>query len=202
MSIANAAASSLCRQECTVMRPVRIALLLAGFAMASSACGASTPGPASPELSAPNAATPAVATPGAADPAAPATSAVTPAEPAATESTLTWNASLSKDQKIAFMKKVVAPRLGKVFQSSNPTRYADFGCKTCHGPAYKDPPDFLPKLTLRAGKITAFAEKPEVSKFMHEQVVPEMATVFGQQPYDPATHQGFGCGGCHKVETK
>lgn len=106
------------------------------------------------------------------------------------------------EQRVAFMKQNVAPRMGKVFQSANPTHYADFGCKTCHGPDSKDPKAFLPKLALKDGNLTAFAEKPEVAKFMHEKVVPEMAALFGQQPYNPETKQGFGCAGCHTIEMK
>jgi hypothetical protein len=43
------------------------------------------------------------------------------------------------------------------------------------------------------------AEKPAIMKFMGEQVVPAMATAMGEPPFDPATHKGFGCGGCHAV---
>ncbi len=100
------------------------------------------------------------------------------------------------------MKKVVVPRMGKVFEGHDAARYDDFGCKTCHGPASADPHAFLPKLATKDGKITAFAEKPAVSKFMAESVVPAMAEAMGEPPYDPATGQGFGCGGCHTVEAK
>jgi hypothetical protein len=86
--------------------------------------------------------------------------------------------------------------MSKVFTKTETT------CKTCHGPAYKEPKEFLPHLTMKDGKITAFAEKPEVSKFMAEKVVPEMAAAMGQPPYDPATHKGFGCGGCHTIDMK
>jgi hypothetical protein len=34
-----------------------------------------------------------------------------------------------------------APRFAK--------RYAEFGCKTCHGPKFKEPKEFLPKLTFK-----------------------------------------------------
>ena len=53
-----------------------------------------------------------------------------------------------------------------------------------------------------AGKITSFEKKPEISKFMAEQVVPHMATAMGMKPFDPATKEGFGCGGCHTVNMK
>lgn len=109
---------------------------------------------------------------------------------------------MSKDQKAAFMKQKVMPPLSKTFQTANAKHYADFSCKSCHGPDYKEPKDFLPHLTMKGGTLTAFAEKPEVSKFMAEKVVPEMASAMGLEPYDPKTHKGFGCGGCHTIDQK
>jgi hypothetical protein len=111
-----------------------------------------------------------------------------------------WSDKLSKDQKIAFMKANVAPRMRKVFQAADPRHYAEFGCKTCHGPNWQEPKAFLPKLTLKDGQISAFAEKPAVAQFMAERVVPEMAAVLGEAPYNPDTHQGFGCAGCHTLQ--
>ena len=113
-----------------------------------------------------------------------------------------WKDDMTKDQQVAYMKANVAPRMGKVFQEHDAKKYAEFSCKTCHGPQYKVPKDFLPKLTMKGGELTAFKEKAEMSKFMHEKVVPEMAAAMGQKPYDPATKTGFGCMGCHTVEMK
>jgi hypothetical protein len=145
------------------------------FGSLALACGGSSPGPAAP-------------TAGGAAPAS--------AAPAA------WSDDMPMDQKGAFMKAKVAPDMAKVFQGMNASRYADFGCKTCHGPEGKDPPDFLPKLAMKDGKMTAFAEKPEIAKFMAEKVVPQMASILGKPAYDPATKSGFGCGGCHTIEMK
>jgi hypothetical protein len=50
--------------------------------------------------------------------------------------------------------------------------------------------------------MTAFADKPEMAKFMVSSVAPEMAQAMGMKPFDPQTHQGFGCGGCHTIEMK
>ncbi len=136
---------------------------------------------------------------------APTTSAPAPATSAAPEKVVTptaWAKGLSKPQQVAFMKEVVMPRMSKVFQGADAKKYAEFGCKTCHGPDFKEPDDFLPHLTMKNGKITAFAEKPAVSKFMAEKVVPEMAAAMGMKPYDPKTHEGFGCAGCHKIDQK
>lgn len=142
-----------------------------------------------------------VACGGAASPpsAVPAGSAALPSAVAAPGA---WKDAKSKDEKVAFMKTKVAPRMAEVFRASDPARYAKVDCKTCHGPAYQEPKAFLPKLTLKDGKLTAFAEKPEVAKFMHEKIVPEMAAILGEKPYDPATKQGFGCGECHAIEVK
>lgn len=106
----------------------------------------------------------------------------------------TWSDELSMEQKAAFMKAKVAPTMAAVFAQEK-----DFGCQTCHGPDGKDPKEFLPQLTFKDGALTAFAEDPETSKFMLEKVVPAMAGVFGMEPYNPETQQGFGCGGCHGV---
>jgi hypothetical protein len=103
------------------------------------------------------------------------------------------------------MKLKVAPKMAKVFQEADASHYASFNCKSCHGPDFKDPKDFLPKLTMKDGKITAFADKPEVAKvanFMKDRVVPEMAGALGVKPYDMKTKEGFGCGGCHAIEMK
>ena len=55
--------------------------------------------------------------------------------------------------------------------------------------------------TSLAGRIKLSGAMPRMSlaTFMKEQVTPQMAALFGKPLYDPATNQGFGCGGCHKV---
>lgn len=188
---------------------MRVTLSLAcWFVAALPGCGGSTGAPAAPVASAetvPTTEAPASAAPdaaaaskepGQAPAEAPAEAKEAPAAPAA------WSASLTKEQKAAFMKQTVMPRMSKVFQAADPARYASFTCKTCHGPDFKDPDDFLPPLTLKNDQLTAFAEKPAVAKFMAEKVVPEMANILGQSPYDPKTHQGFGCAGCHAIAKK
>jgi hypothetical protein len=134
----------------------------------------------------------------AAPPASPeAPAAPAPADVPAPES---WDLAITKDQKAAFMKAKVVPAMAPIFQASDPKAYADFGCKTCHGPEYKLPVQYLPELTLKGGQLTAFAEDPEVSKFMAEEVVPNMAKLLGKPAYNPETHEGFGCMGCHGVD--
>jgi hypothetical protein len=60
------------------------------------------------------------------------------------------------------------------------------------------PSSSLPKLPTELTPV--FEKAPEVAKFMAEQVVPQMAKLLGEQPYNPETHQGFGCFDCHQKQ--
>jgi hypothetical protein len=145
-----------------------------------------------------------VAACGATQASSPAPQSSTPAssESSSASAPAAWSDDMSKADKGAFMKLKVVPRLGAVFHAADENRYASFGCVTCHGPKFQLPKDFLPKLTMKAGKITAFAEKPQIAQFMAQKVAPEMAVVLGKPPFDPATGKGFGCMGCHAIESK
>jgi hypothetical protein len=113
---------------------------------------------------------------------------------------LVWSDTMSDKQKAEFMKQKVVPAMAKTFQEFDPKKYERFDCKTCHGPAFKPKPvDFLPELHVKDGKLVEAADHPDMAKFMGEKVSPQMAEIFGKKPYDPATGQGFGCGGCHKM---
>jgi hypothetical protein len=170
----------------------------------AAACGGSPP-PA-PEAPPAASAAPAEPAPTAAAPAEapkPAETAAAPApEAAPAPAHDMWKKEFTKDEAVAFMKKNVVPEMEPVFKGYDAKMFDKFSCKTCHGPAFKNPHDFLPKLTFKDGKITSFEKKPEISKFMAEQVVPHMATAMGMKPFDPATKEGFGCGGCHTVNMK
>ena len=106
----------------------------------------------------------------------------------------------TKDKGI-FMKNKVMPAMTKVFQAHDGKEFADFSCKTCHGPSMKPKPaDFLPTLHFKGGKLVEADTQAEMVKFMHDSVTPTMADLFGKKPYDPATNEGFGCKGCHNIE--
>jgi hypothetical protein len=163
--------------------------------VAAAACGGSAPPPAT---------TPAAPTDSSAAAASAApTSTAAPADTSAAAAPGAWSkTTLSKEQQAAYMKTKVMPAMSPVFKGHDATKYADFGCKTCHGHPFQDPHDFLPHLTFSGGALTQFKDKPEISKWMHEQVEPGMATAMGQQPYDMKTNTGFGCKGCHTVDMK
>ena len=112
---------------------------------------------------------------------------------------------MNADQRTAFMKDVVMPRSKELFMAFDAERYKDMDCKTCHGPGAEDKsfempnPDIMP---LDFSKMDQLDEEhKKVADWMHEVVVPKMADLLGEQPYDPATQQGFGCLGCHTMAT-
>ena len=103
-------------------------------------------------------------------------------------------------EKAAFMKQKVMPVMSKAFKDHDADEFSNFSCKTCHGADMKPKPvQALPELHFKDGKLAEAEKEPEMVKFMHEVVAPQMAELFGKKPYDPATNTGFGCGGCHKV---
>src|ERR1700722_4755706 len=94
--------------------------------VAAAACGGSAPAPPTTT-------------------AAPAGSGAAPAD--ATAAPGAWSkTALSKEQQAAYMKTKVMPAMSPVFKGHDATKYAEFGCKTCHGHPFQDPHDFLPHL--------------------------------------------------------
>jgi hypothetical protein len=173
--------------------------------VALTACGGAEPAATAPPVGGPppaagTAATPAAGAPAAGAPAAGAPAAGAPAAAASPAPTVAFK-DMTNDQKLQHMKTVIAPTMGKIFTAYDPKDFAKFGCATCHGEKKEDPHKALPKLTLSGdGFKKLSAEKPAIMKFMSEQVVPAMAKAMNEKPFDPATHQGFGCGGCHTVQ--
>lgn len=107
------------------------------------------------------------------------------------------------DQKLAYMKSTVMPKMGALFHDFDAKAYAETKCVLCHGAGVKDgsfkmPNPDLPKLELTpAGMKAMHAKHPKAVDFMMKQVEPTMAELLGESPYDPKTGQGFGCLGCH-----
>lgn len=110
---------------------------------------------------------------------------------------------MKQGERVAYMKKVVMPRMAELFQAADATRYAEMDCATCHGAGARQghfhmPAPDLPKLDVTDGFAVHRAESPDVTSFMMQQVVPEMAQLLGEQPHDPETGRGFGCFDCHE----
>lgn len=98
--------------------------------------------------------------------------------------------------KMQYMKNEVAPHMAKVFQEFS-ADYTEFGCPTCHGPGANQGDFAMPTDSLPALDEEEMQEHPEMTDFMSSKVVPNMATLLGEQPYDEATGEGFGCYDCH-----
>jgi cytochrome c551/c552 len=180
---------------------VATAIVVSVFAACSNTPEPTTPPPAASSAPVATVAPPATTSAPVATVAPPA-STPPPVASAPAPLPTVWSDSMPHDQQMDFMKQNVQPRLSKVFQDHDATKFANFGCVTCHGPSYKNPHEFLPHLTLKGDKIAEFKDKPKISKWMAEKVSPEMATAMGMKPYDPKTHEGFGCGGCHTIDKK
>ena len=170
-------------------------------------CGASQPAATSPTptSAAPAPVTSAMPAPGVASSASPDANASAPATASASAAPAAkpaWK-DMKADQRKEYMKTVVLPKMKEEFVAFNAHAYGDMNCVTCHGDSakngsFKMPNPKLPKLPSdEAGFKALMKRKPEVTKFMGSKVVPAMAEMVGESPYNPETKQGFGCFECH-----
>jgi hypothetical protein len=130
--------------------------------------------------------------------AAPPAEGAAPAAPAGKKA---WD-DMSKDEKKDVMKKVVVPKMTALFKEFDAKKYGQVKCVLCHGEEAKKgkfgmPNPDLPKLDFANHLAKEREEKPKMVEFMAKKVVPEMATILGEQPFDPKTGKGFGCKACH-----
>jgi cytochrome c553 len=157
---------------------IGVAGLLAIAAVACAETTASAPAPATAPAAAPAAAGPA--------------------------KEIAW-ADMNKDQRLEYMKSVVAPRMKQVFVNFSPDRFGKMNCTTCHGDSategtFKMPNPKLPKLPSSPDGFKALAaERPAVMEFMKNEVKPKMAVLLGMPEYTPETKSGFGCMECHTM---
>jgi hypothetical protein len=184
-----------------------LACLVATVALAA-ACGGEQPEATQPANPAPSAmpapsATEAPAASAAAAATAAPTASAPPAEAAPTQpGPGDWD-KWSHEQKLAWMKAAVMPKMGQAFHDYDASKYGDNKCTLCHGDGAKDgsfkmPNPGLPKLPASPAGFKKLAkDKPKILKFMRETVEPQMAALVGEQPFDMKTNKGFGCFECH-----
>ncbi len=110
---------------------------------------------------------------------------------------------MTTEQRKEYMSSAVLPKMKEHFVQFDAQRYAEMNCATCHGDGAKDgsfrmPNPNLPSLPAdEAGFKAIMNKKPDAMKFMGSKVVPEMAHLVGESPYNPETKVGFGCFECH-----
>jgi hypothetical protein len=110
---------------------------------------------------------------------------------------------MSKEQRANYMKETVLPKMRPLFAAYDADDFKEMKCGACHGAGAKDKsfkmpnPDLPPLPTDPEGWKKLETEEAEAVKFMKETVVPTMAALLGEKPFDPATHSGFGCFECH-----
>lgn len=119
---------------------------------------------------------------------------------------------MNLDQRTEFMKTEVLPKSKAIFVAFDEAKYKDMDCATCHGDGAADGSFEMPNPKIKALPATeeAFvawvskdAEAARYTKMMSEELVPLMANLLGEKPFDPATHTGeFSCPACHKMATE
>ena len=98
---------------------------------------------------------------------------------------------MKHDERAAYMKNTVLPKMKVEFIAFD-------GKDGTKDKSFKMPNPKLPKLpATEEGFKKLSAEHPEAMTFMRTKVVPHMAALVGEAPYDPKTHEGFGCFECH-----
>lgn len=107
---------------------------------------------------------------------------------------------MTSPEKMQHMKMVVKPKMALVFQEAAPEKYADFSCGSCHGPGAQEGDFEMPSDALPALDDEEMEEHPQITQFMKERVVPEMAALLGEEPYDRESGEGFGCYDCHTMK--
>jgi hypothetical protein len=105
---------------------------------------------------------------------------------------------LDHDQRAQFMKEKVVPTMAPIFQAYDAKKYAEFGCKTCHGEGaakgeFHMPNDKLPKLDFN----DMSPWKQEALVWMNTKVKPTMAQLLKQPEMSKEHPDGFGCLECH-----
>jgi hypothetical protein len=143
-----------------------------------------------------------------APPAGPSPGAPTPAGSAVDDTAPPpsgkWN-DFNRDQRMAYMKKVVLPKMKETFTAFDPKEFEHVTCMTCHGASAKDgsfkmPNPALPKLSPADNFKKHMDKDPKMTQFMMSKVLPDMAALLHTQPFDMKTKLGFGCFGCHTIE--
>ena len=112
------------------------------------------------------------------------------------------------DERRQLMVNRVMPEMSAAFREFDAERYADFSCATCHMPNFQDVNFHMPNglAPLNPADIPTLRESTDeriarTAQFMFQNVLPDMVQILDVEPYNPETHEGFGCLNCHATAT-
>ena len=146
------------------------------------------------------------AAPSSEDAGAPVAEAPLPPMPTGlTGPTRPWS-RMTDREKGRYMDERVMPVMTALLQAYDPAEFADVTCATCHGANARAVHFHMPNTLAplppfgTPASQALMARERRMFEFMGTRVVPVMAQLLGEQPYNPQTHQGFGCFNCHAHE--
>lgn len=111
------------------------------------------------------------------------------------DSDVEW-ANMDFEQRKSFMWTDFEPTMEGHFTTNFPDYWTELDCATCHGPDGEANGYTLAVSPLDPNNFPMPGDDPWVD-FMYETVTPSAIEMFGYEPYDPNTGEGFGCYGCH-----
>ena len=114
-------------------------------------------------------------------------------------------AELDREARLTFMTEEVEPTMRDIFVAFDATRFAAFGCPSCHGPEPEANdyamPAFLGPLPLEGTLEAAEMRDPEMTAFMLDDVFPTMAALLDEEKFaEGDAPDGFRCVLCHLVQ--
>jgi hypothetical protein len=112
-----------------------------------------------------------------------------------------WH-DMSQDDREMYMVGTILPISAESFRGYSAERFAQFECANCHGDDaaarnYEMPSRSLPPLAAPGTPGWQRMSEGPAYTFMNDVVVPEMATMLGEDRYDAQHPNGFGCFDCH-----
>jgi hypothetical protein len=111
-------------------------------------------------------------------------------------------AQMSFDQRKKYMAKKVLPAMKTAFSGHDADLFKGFKCETCHGDdeTYAMPNAGIYPLDPNDPIAGAMEYDEKVTKFMIDEIVPQMAELIGTEPVSADNPDGMGCMSCHPAE--
>jgi hypothetical protein len=109
---------------------------------------------------------------------------------------------MSFDQRKSFMAKKVLPQMKTAFSSHDADLFKGFKCDTCHGDddSFAMPNEGMYPLSADDPLASGMEYDEKITRFMSEEIVPQMAELLGKEPWSPENPEGVGCFTCHPAE--